>query len=57
LPANCRQCRAPGNARPGGIKADEEMLASIVQVTEWRREGDVILLIGPATMKFRPATN
>ena len=41
----------------GRIKADEEKLASIVQVTEWRREGDVILLIGPATMKFRPATN
>jgi hypothetical protein len=33
------------------------MLASIVQVTEWRQGGDVILLIGPATMKFRPATN
>lgn len=33
------------------------MFASIVQVTEWRREGDVILLVGPATMKFRPATN
>jgi len=26
-------------------------------VTEWRREGDAILLIGPASMKFRPATN
>jgi hypothetical protein len=33
------------------------MLASIVQVTEWRREGDVILLIGPATMKFRSAAS
>ena len=46
-----------GQCTPERIKADEEMLASIVQVTEWRREGDVILLVGPATMKFRPATN
>jgi hypothetical protein len=46
-----------GQCTPERIKADEEMLASIVLVTEWHREGDVILLIGPATMKFRPATN
>ena len=46
-----------GQCTPERIKADEEMLASIVQVTEWRREGDAILLIGPTTMKFRPATN
>jgi hypothetical protein len=46
-----------GQCTPERIKADEEMLASIVQVTEWRREGDAILLIGPASMKFRPATN
>ena len=46
-----------GQCTPERIKADEEMLASIVQVTEWRWEGDAILLIGPTTMKFRPATN
>jgi hypothetical protein len=33
------------------------MLASIVQVTVWRRESDAIVPTGPATMKFRPATN
>jgi hypothetical protein len=46
-----------GQCTPERIKADEEMLASIVQVTEWRWEGDAVLLIGPTTMKFRPATN
>jgi hypothetical protein len=48
---SARQCT------PGRIKADEEMLASIVQVTDRHREGDVILLLWLATMKFRPATN
>ena len=46
-----------GQCTPERMQADEEMLSSIVQVTEWRRDGDTILLIGPATVKFRPATN
>ena len=57
LPEELPAMQGAGQCTPERIKADEEMLASIVQVTEWRREGDAILLIGPATMKFRPATN
>jgi hypothetical protein len=57
LPEELPAMQGAGQCTPERIKADEEMLASIVQVTEWRREGDTILLIGPATMKFRPATN
>jgi hypothetical protein len=57
LPGELPAMQGAGQCTPERIKADEEMLASIVQVTEWRREGDTILLIGPATMKFRPATN
>ena len=57
LPEDLPAMQSAGQCTPGRIKADEEMLASIVQVTEWRREGDAILLIGPASMKFRPATN
>ena len=57
LPEELPAMQATGQCTPERIKADEEMLASIVQVTEWRRDGDAILLIGPATMKFRPATN
>ena len=56
-PTNCWPMQSAGRCTPERIKADEEMLASIVQVTEWRRDGDAIMLIGPATMKFRPATN
>jgi hypothetical protein len=57
LPEDLPALQGAGQCTPERIKADEEMLASIVQVTEWRREGDEILLIGPVTMKFRPATN
>ena len=57
LPEELPAMQGAGQCTPERIKADEEMLASIVQVTEWRRDGDAILLIGPATMKFRPATN
>ena len=57
LPEELPAMQGAGQCTPERIKADEEMLASLVQVTEWRREGDTILLIGLATMKFRPATN
>jgi hypothetical protein len=57
LPEELPAEQGAGQCTPERVKADEETLASIVQVTEWRREDDVILLIGPATIKFRPATN
>jgi hypothetical protein len=57
LPEELPAMQGAGQCTQERIKADEEMLASIIQVTEWRRDGDAILLIGPATMKFRPATN
>jgi hypothetical protein len=57
LPEELPPVQSAGQCTPERIKADEEMLASIVQVTEWRREDDAIVLVGPATMKFRPTTN
>jgi hypothetical protein len=57
LPEELPAVQGAGQCTPERIKADEDMLQSIVQVMEWRREDDAILLIGPATMKFRPATN
>jgi hypothetical protein len=57
LPEELPAMQGAGQCTPERIKADEEMLASIIQVTEWRREGDSILLIGPATLKFQSATN
>jgi hypothetical protein len=57
LPEELPNMQSAGQCTPERIKADEDMLASLVQMTEWRREDDAIVLIGPTTMKFRPATN
>ena len=57
LPEELPAMQGAGQCTPERIKADEEILASIVQSTEWRREGDTILLIGQVTLKFRAATN
>lgn len=57
LPEELPGMQGAGQCTPERIKADEDMLASIVQVTGWRQEDDAIVLTGPATIKFRPATN
>jgi heat shock protein HslJ len=53
---------APGAARaqpcsPDQMRSDQELLAALVQVTSWRREDDVLVLIGPETLRFRLSTH
>ena len=36
---------------------DAELLAALTQVTNWRRDGDVIELLGVTPLRFRPMTN
>jgi len=36
---------------------DETLLAALMQVTNWRRSGDVIELFGATTLRFRLLTN
>jgi heat shock protein HslJ len=42
---------------PERAQGDDDMLAGLTQVTTWRREGDVLVLIGPKVLRFRLATN
>jgi heat shock protein HslJ len=42
---------------PERAAADEDMLARLAGVVSWRREGDVLLLSGAGTMRFRLQTN
>ena len=35
------------------LRADEDLLAAITQVTAWRMEGSSLMLVGPKTLKFR----
>jgi hypothetical protein len=45
------QCEPDRQAR------DAELLAALAQVTNWRRSGDVIELLGVTPLRFRPMTN
>ena len=46
-----RQCT------PGRANADADLLAALTDVTNWRRQGDMVLLIGKRTLRFRVPTN
>jgi hypothetical protein len=39
------------------MRGDDELLATLQQVTSWRREGDVLMLRGGKSLRFRQATN
>ena len=42
---------------PARMRSDDELLATLQQVTSWRREGDVLMLRGGKTLRFRQPTN
>jgi hypothetical protein len=42
-----------GQCTPERMQADEEMLATLNQVTGWRRQGDEVVLEGAQALKFR----
>jgi heat shock protein HslJ len=48
---SARQC-APDRAR-----ADEDLLAALNGVTNWRMERSALVLTGSRTLRFRPASN
>jgi len=42
---------------PDRQSVDENLLGALAQVTNWRRRGDVIELLGARTLRFRLMTN
>ena len=47
----------PAQCSPERQSGDETLLAALSQVTNWRRDGEVIELIGPTTLRLRAMTN
>ena len=47
----------PAQCAPERQSGDENLLAALAQVTNWRRSGDVIELRGATTLRFRLMTN
>jgi hypothetical protein len=42
---------------PDRAQADDDLLAALSDVTSWKRQGDLVLFIGPKTLRFRINTN
>jgi heat shock protein HslJ len=42
---------------PERMQSDDDMLAALTAVTNWKLEGDVLVLIGTRTMRFRAQSN
>jgi heat shock protein HslJ len=42
---------------PDRMREDDALLAALLQVTKWRRDGDVLTLQGVRTMRFRFSTH
>lgn len=42
---------------PERERGDQEVLSALEQATNWRREGDILILIGPQKLRFHRATN
>jgi heat shock protein HslJ len=42
---------------PERMRGDDDVLAALTEVTNWRREGEFLVLTGARTMRFRMQTN
>lgn len=57
LPDALPQWQGNGQCTPERMQADQDMLSALGEVTTWKKQGTALVLIGPRTMKFSPATN
>jgi hypothetical protein len=46
-----------GACAPERARADDDLLTALDGVTNWRREGDLVVLTGATTLRFHLATN
>ncbi|MDP1585414.1 MAG: META domain-containing protein [Bradyrhizobium sp.] len=42
---------------PARAQADDELVAALGEVATWKRQGDLVSLVGPRTLRFRINTN
>ena len=57
LPDALPEMMGNGQCTPERMQADQDLLALLSQVTSWQERGGAVVLAGPATLKFRPASN
>ena len=47
----------PENCTPERIELDQAMAKALLEITHWRREKDIVVLVGPTTYRFRISTH
>ena len=57
LPEALPEMMGTGQCTPQRMQADQDLLAVVAQITGWRIQGSALVLEGPRTLKFKPATN
>jgi len=55
LPEELPEMLSAGQCTPERVQADQELLATLTQVTGWQRQNGNIVLLGPTQLKFRPS--
>jgi len=53
LPEGFPEMMGEGQCTRQRMRADEDMLAALAQVTEWRKQGSALVLVGPTMLEFR----
>jgi hypothetical protein len=53
LPEDLPAMQSAGQCTPERMRADDELLATLTQMTGWRRDRQGIVLDGPQSLKFR----
>ena len=48
---------SPRACGPEQMGRDEALLAALAQMTNWRRDGDSVVLLGPQTLRFLLSTH
>src|SRR4029078_971512 len=49
--------RTEEQCTPERMKADDDLIATLTDITNWRRDGAVLTLRGPKTLRFHAATH
>jgi len=47
----------PENCTPERIERDQAMAKALLEVTHWRRQNDIVTLVGPTPFRFRLSTH
>ena len=55
LPEGLPEMMSAGQCTPERMQADDELLGALIQVIDWRLQGDGIVLEGPKILRFRPS--